>query len=164
MGGLTELTTHMLAHFTRCKCLFLSILLILCALSGLQAQTQWQRDTLALIPGDTTYLSQKFLVPFSQSLISTTGDTLSTEMYQMEYAAGWIRLASGSGSRTLYARLSLLSPKASNPAFRFGTFASLEILQEKMKWWMPFLRRKWKATTSFGKRIVFEKVGVSHGD
>ncbi|MEM8892340.1 MAG: hypothetical protein AAGD28_30455, partial [Bacteroidota bacterium] len=92
MGGLKELTTHMLAHSNRCKSLFLSILLVCCALSGLQAQTQWQRDTLALIPGDTTYLSQKFLVPFSQSLISTTGDTLSTEMYQMEYAGGWIRL------------------------------------------------------------------------
>ncbi|MEL6251618.1 MAG: hypothetical protein AAFR87_06370 [Bacteroidota bacterium] len=93
MGGLKELTTRMLAHSNRCKSLLLSILLILCAQSGLQAQTLWQRDTLELTPGDTTYLSQKFLVPFSQNLIRISGDTLSTEMYQIAYARGWLKLA-----------------------------------------------------------------------
>ncbi|MEM6799877.1 MAG: hypothetical protein AAF696_00660 [Bacteroidota bacterium] len=93
MGGIKKQASRMLALRMRCIWLYLGILIPFLYSSPLSAQTQWQNDSLRLSPGDTTYLSQQFLVPFSEDLISSSGDTLSKSLYQIDYAQAWLRLA-----------------------------------------------------------------------
>lgn len=49
---------------------------------------EWQRDSLVGESGDTLFLSQSFIVPFSDTVYSPNGQRLGTNQYQLTYSNG----------------------------------------------------------------------------